>query len=82
MKNIINGILSQQDKLLHLFASGWIFLVLNHFIDSISVCFLITFLIGAIKEMYDWKYRNGADVYDVFANILGIMISMIVFIKL
>jgi len=82
MKNIINSILAKQDKLLHFFASGWIFLMLNHFIPSILLCFGITFLVGIIKELYDWKFRNGADFYDVVANVLGIFVSMIVFIIL
>lgn len=67
-----------QDKLLHFFASGWIFLMLNHFIYSITICFLITFLIGIVKEVYDWKFRNGADFYDVVANLLGIFITMFI----
>ena len=56
--------------------------MLNHFIPSILLCFGITFLIGIVKEMYDWKFRNGADFYDVVANVLGIFASMIVFIIL
>ena len=82
MKNLINAILGQQDKILHFFASGWIFLILNHFLDSIFICFLITFLIGIVKEIYDWKFRNGADFYDLVANLLGIFVSMFIYFVL
>jgi uncharacterized membrane protein YjjP (DUF1212 family) len=82
MKNLINSFLGQQDKICHFFASGWIFLVLNYFFEDMAIPFFITLLIGLVKEVYDWKYRNGADFYDIVANVLGIFVSMIVFIEL
>jgi hypothetical protein len=81
MIRLVNEILSKQDKLLHFFASGWIFLMLINFTNCIFFSFLTTLLIGGIKEIYDWKYRNGADFYDIVANILGIFASMIIFIN-
>lgn len=78
MKNIINTFLGYQDKITHFFTSGWIFAMMFSFLESIWITFLITFLIGIIKEVYDWKYRNGADFYDVIANLLGIFLTMFI----
>jgi len=79
MINIIKSILKHEDKFLHFFASGWIFLFLTTIINSVAVCFFVTFLIGLAKEIYDYKWGNGEDMYDMVANILGIIVTLLIF---
>jgi uncharacterized membrane protein YjjP (DUF1212 family) len=79
MKNIIEKILKQQDKLLHFFLSGWLFLVMVNVGVEDGVAFFVTFFIGVFKEIYDQKYRNGAEFGDLLANFLGIIISMLIY---
>lgn len=78
MINLINSILKQQDKICHFFVSGWFFIVLTQFFEDMFIPFFITLLIGVFKEIYDWKYRGGADFYDIVANVLGIFFSMFI----
>lgn len=83
MKNIINGILSQHDKLIHFFASGWLFLMLTYFIKSQTTCFLISLGIGIAWELL-WNLFKGKpiDLYDIGANFVGIFVSNIPFVEL
>jgi hypothetical protein len=67
------------DKALHFLISALMLMYLAEFF-SLMYATIIALLIGAAKE-YIWDYKMGKGVpdwYDMFANALGVIVSLIV----
>ena len=91
MKKLIKILLSiPNDKLLHFIVSQNV----NLFIASVliefnikvivvsALAFIITFVIGYIKEYYDSKHGGVFDLFDLIADTLGAFIALIVILML
>ena len=67
------------DKVNHFFFSGFFFLLANAIFDSMWLSFTIVFILGVVKEIYDYHSDyHVCDIWDVVANTLGIVIAMYV----
>jgi uncharacterized membrane protein HdeD (DUF308 family) len=67
------------DKQLHFLASALLLMYIAQFLPLLYAT-IIALLIGGAKE-YIWDYRLGKgtpDWYDMFANALGVIASLIV----
>ena len=80
-RNLIASI--PEDKWLHLIYSAAIFSVFSTLFTTVTAI-AISFLIGLLKEIWDWRYGTGFCLYDVLANIVGITSAyyLMVFITL
>lgn len=66
-----------KDKFLHFFASMIGVMVLNIYLE-INLAMGIAFLLGALKEVYDWKIKKTKfDISDIAADIGGILVGAI-----
>ena len=67
------------DKLLHFLVSALILMYLAQFLPPIYAT-IIALLIGGAKEyIWDYKMKKGTpEWYDMFANTLGVIASLII----
>lgn len=70
---IVNKIGIRADLLLHFEVSALICLLLCIFLPS-WVAGLITLAIGIIKEIYDKYKATGFDLWDLLADLIGILV--------
>jgi ABC-type transporter Mla maintaining outer membrane lipid asymmetry permease subunit MlaE len=67
------------DKLLHFLVSALLLMYLAQFMTLVGAT-IVALAIGGVKE-YFWDYllkKGTPDWHDMFANILGVIISLIV----
>ena len=79
MENIIKILTSVgTDKYIHVIACALIVGILGHILNII-LAVLITFLVAISKELiYDKLLKKGtADIKDIFADIIGILIGIL-----
>lgn len=67
----------EEDKQQHFFYS-FILFVLFSFMMSLAGSFVITFLIGLLKEFWDHYYGSGFCWHDMIANLLGIFSGLLI----
>ena len=70
---IVNKIGIRADLLLHFEVSALICLLLCIFLPSWAAG-LITLAIGIIKEIYDKHKASGFDLWDLLADLIGILV--------
>ena len=91
MKKLIKILLSiPNDKLLHFIVSQDVTLFIASVLIAFNIkvivvsalAFIITFVIGYIKEYYDSKHGGVFDLFDLIADTLGAFIALIVILML
>lgn len=68
------------DKLVHFFASGWLFFVLLTLIGSLPIAVFGAFSVGIAKEFYDYK-KTGFNILDLVWNFGGIALSVLIYLS-
>jgi hypothetical protein len=62
-----------KDKWKHFFVSAALMIILYPIVKDLRQACWIVFLIGLFKELYDeTQVPNGADFWDIVANVVGI----------
>ena len=91
MKKLIKILLSiPNDKLLHFIVSQNVTLFIASVLIAFNIkvivvsalAFIITFVIGYIKEYYDSKHSGVFVLFDLIADTLGAFIALIVILML
>lgn len=62
--------LTEEDKHLH-FVWSFGLMIIGRYIWPAPWAFLIVFLIGLLKELWDIRWGSGFCFYDIVANLLG-----------
>jgi len=69
--------MAEPDKILHIQYSAGIMLV-SAVLLPIVYAFIFTFVVGLLKECWDHYYGSGFCLYDMLANMIGIVGSIAV----
>lgn len=69
--------MTEQDKILHIRYSAGIMLASYVFLP-VMYAIMFTFLVGLLKECWDHYYGSGFCLYDMLANMIGILSSLFV----
>lgn len=67
------------DKIVHFFASGWVFFVILTLTGYLPIAALGSFAVGLAKEFYDYN-KTGFNVIDLFWNFSGIFLSVLIYL--
>jgi len=68
--------MKNNDKIQHFVVSIAIVFILNYLLHSINMACALTLLIGIAKEVYDKVSGKGtADIYDIFSDVLGVLLA-------
>ena len=84
LTNIDMNVWSEKDKQLHFFVSMVLYFLLSIFNAvcnlnmNVLVTFLIIFLIGVCKEVYDYFFNGTPSYEDIVANTIGILVGMLI----
>lgn len=65
------------DYFLHFFGAGILFLHFWH-VYSFKGSLIILAAFSIIKEVYDYLYGTGFSIRDIFMNLLGVLVSILV----
>ena len=68
--------LTQPDKYQHIIVSFMMMMVFFFFL-SIPVSFVLTLVVGMVKEIWDKYYGSGFCWYDMLANFVGILLALV-----
>ena len=69
-----------QDKLTHFILSTFIVIIFSWVSDSLPVGILTALVIGMAKEVHDLLGHGTAEIGDVVANVLGILVGYLTII--
>ena len=67
--------MTEQDKILHIQYSAGIMLA-SYVLLPVMYAIIFTFLVGLLKECWDHYYGTGFCLYDMLANMIGILGSL------
>lgn len=62
--------LREEDKIQHMVWSFWM-TAAALLVVSIPLAFLVVFLLGLAKELWDYRYGNGFCLFDMTGNLIG-----------
>ncbi|MDD5478447.1 hypothetical protein [Rhodoferax sp.] len=73
--------IKEEDKIKHILWSFWLTAVALIFLSEPVSLFLV-FLIGFFKEVWDRYYGSGFCLYDLFGNMIGILMAFMTYVVL
>lgn len=74
----LSELLSEHDKRQH-FGYSLVIMLALQWLMPLWLAFLITFLIGLIKEIWDHYWGSGFCWQDMKANMLGILLAVLIY---
>lgn len=73
--SVLSKRMMAEDKILHIQYSAGIMLA-SYVLLPMLYAFIFTFLVGLLKECWDHYYGSGFCLYDMLANMIGILCTV------